>query len=137
MSSSGRCTISVSHLSFNSKTFISGICVVPSGQSYNCETDYNGTLGLTSQPSETCFSIEATENLQGFEVAVRASGIVGLRILIGGREDRCSEWIGDIGTGGPEVAFGRLIPRNGCQIFAIAAGFDVCYLFLMVLCRKS
>ena len=124
MPSSG-CTIGISVVVFNCQTFISGIRVVPSNQSYNCITDYNGILGFIDPSSETCFSIQATENLQGFEVAVKASGIVGLRILIKGVEDCCSKWVGDTGSGEPEVAFGRLIPGNGRENFAIAAGFDI------------
>lgn len=137
MSCCSGCTIAISLISFNYQTFISGICVVPSNQTYSREIDRNSTLGVTNPPSETQISLQAAEHLQGFEVAVKASGIVGLRLLIGGVQDRCSEWVGDIGTGGPEVAIGRLIPGAGRRIFALAAGFDVHHLLLTISCTKS
>ena len=128
----GGCNINISTLSLNHQVYISGIRI--SYKTYRHEISHEYSLGLINPSSEHSISISDTEVLQGFEVAVTASGIVGLRVFIQGLQSRCSAWVGETGTGGPDIGFGRLLAREGHSIFAVAAGFDVWFSLLNTLC---
>ncbi len=117
--------VGISIVSFNHQVFISGIRLCSLAQSQARSITQDRTLGLIDPSSEACFDIQPSENLAGFRVAVKTTGIVGLKLFVDGSQCRSSEWVGDVSTGGPDVAFGTLLPRQGREVFAVAAGFDV------------
>lgn len=62
----------------------------------------------------------------GLQLATTANGIVGARLILeAGSSTRASPWVGNIGAGEPDVAFGILSLPGGLCPLDFAASFDV------------
>ncbi|KAE8132710.1 hypothetical protein BDV38DRAFT_274913 [Aspergillus pseudotamarii] len=103
----------LSTVSFNSQKFIAGFRFeVFDSPTQSCR-DYS--LGYISPGSQVKVEIPISHRIAGFELATRVNGVVGVRV---------TSWVGDIGDGGPNVAFGTLSLTKGVQRALIVAGFD-------------
>lgn len=119
------CAVGVTTVIFNSQTFVSGLRVV-----FNDSTagTYNGRpLGYVDSNSEHFLWVPPEENFAGLEVATCVNGIVAVRLILeAGPRRYSSAWVGDIGNGEPDIAFGKLLcPRSEIRSFDLAASFDV------------
>ncbi|KAE8375394.1 hypothetical protein BDV26DRAFT_295046 [Aspergillus bertholletiae] len=116
--------ICVSTNSFNSQKFIAGFHFQAFDSPTRSCVDYS--LGYISQGPEVKVEIPPAHRIGGFELAICANGVVGVRLVL--REGSCiswSSWVGDIGDGGPNVAFATLSSlADGMQKFLLVVGFD-------------
>ena len=116
------CAVGVSTIVFNSQLFVSGLRMIFGDSVTSKQASYS--IGYVTPDSESLFWVSPL-NFAGFELATRVNGIIGIRVIseTGGH----STWAGNIGQGGPDIAFGMLPVENSMHSFNLAASFDVSY----------
>jgi hypothetical protein len=114
----------VSFIWFNSRFYVSGIRVWSS----NSSPDSACALGLVIPESEKVVLLDSLDYLEGLEVSVNISGILGLRFLVKNPRGRSSHTTGDFDTNAAGVGIGKLLPQRGAQVYGITAGLDVRHL---------
>ncbi|BAE61360.1 unnamed protein product [Aspergillus oryzae RIB40] len=114
----------LSMICFNSQKFIAGVrfqALDSPTQGYR-----NYSLGYISRGSEVKVDIPLSHRIAGFELATRVNGVVGMRVVLQKGSDKSwTSWVGDVGDGDPNIAFGMLSLTKGLQRALIVAGFDV------------
>lgn len=115
-----RWSAGVSLVEVHSRSYISGIrfFAPDAGKGHSPRS----CLGFVS-PDEVEIQFEPHEFIEGVEVAVCNTGIVGIKFLTSGAS--AHGWTGC--TDLPDTAFGRLLPQEGKCIAALIAGLDVKY----------
>ncbi|GMG34658.1 unnamed protein product [Aspergillus oryzae] len=114
----------LSMICFNSQKFIAGVRF----QALDSSTQgcRNYSLGYISRGSEVKVDIPLSHRIAGFELATRVNGVVGMRVVLQKGSDKSwTSWVGDVGDGDPNIAFGMLSLTKGLQRALIVAGFDV------------
>ncbi|KAF2799429.1 hypothetical protein K505DRAFT_370966 [Melanomma pulvis-pyrius CBS 109.77] len=94
-------------------------------------------IGLVIPSTEKAMFLENLDWLEGLEVAVTVSGIVGLRILVQSPNGQYSHTAGDFDTTTPDVGIRKLLPYNGRRLFAITVGLDACKFISMQLIESD
>ncbi len=117
--------VGVSVVSFNHQIFISGIRICSLDMGPDWKTADDRYLGLIDPCSEKFFNIYPSDDLGSLTIAVKAGGIVGLKLARDFQGCCLPSWMGDGRTVGQDVALGKLQTRRGHRLFAVAAGFDV------------
>ncbi|KAL1982089.1 hypothetical protein VTN96DRAFT_1744 [Rasamsonia emersonii] len=83
------------------------------------------SLGYITSTTENVLQIPTEKTLVGLQLATTANGIVGARLILeAGSSTRASPWVGNIGAGEPDVAFGILSLPGGLCPLDFAASFD-------------
>jgi hypothetical protein len=123
LSSGGLC-IAASFIRINSRSYVSGLRVrYPNN--LRGKPDISA-IGLVIPSTEEAMFLENPDWLEGLEVAVTVSGIIGLRFLVQSPNGQYSHTAGDFDATMSDVGIGKLFLCNGRRLFAITVGFDVC-----------
>lgn len=119
------CAVGVSTVTFNSRIFVSGLRVFFRDSVTGAHGSHS--LGYVAPNSEHLLEIAAEESFAGLELATSVDGIVGVRVILeAGPRRYSSPWVGNIGKGEPDIAFGQLLcSRSEIHSFDFAASFDV------------
>ena len=122
LSEFGHLDIGVSFIHIGSERFISGVRLLPGNSDRDCtEVSSIGLIGPSSEKKRRFQGV-----LEGIDVAVNLSGIVGLSFLGRVSPSLSSIVFGDLDTGKPGLGVGKLIPSKGKKIYGLEAGLDVC-----------
>ncbi|PIG90058.1 hypothetical protein AARAC_011762 [Aspergillus arachidicola] len=126
----------LSMISFNSQKFIVGVhfqALDPPTQ--GCR---NYSLGYISRGSEVKMNIPLSHRIAGFELAARANGVVGMRVVLQKGSDKSwTSWVGEFGDGDPNIAVGMLSLTKGLQRALIIAGFDAFKMLDLAILREA
>lgn len=119
----------VSLVTFNGREYVSSLRFISQSLEQD-EHECRSGIGYLLPPKESRFQFQDDEAISGIEVAVCASGVVGIKFLVTPPRD-VGGWVGRID--GPDVAFGRLLPVAGNKLAAFAACTDVCGLLQLLI----
>ncbi|KAJ9355088.1 hypothetical protein DTO280E4_6602 [Paecilomyces variotii] len=121
--------VGISTVEFNARIFVSGIRLFTKP-----DVASECSLGYITSSSEGLLLISPEERFAGFELATCDDGIVGVRIILDARSHRhMSTWVGNIGKGEPDIAFGTLCLRCETSSFKLAGSFDAFKLISLAL----
>ncbi|KAI9698629.1 MAG: hypothetical protein M1820_007428 [Bogoriella megaspora] len=120
--SPGQMKIGVSFTWFNGRSYVSGLRIWPSDYPYGSNKSQQLGLIVLSTEKVVCFD---SRLLDGFEIALTISGIIGLRFLTNGVLGESAHTTGDFAMTTSDVGVARLFRHHESQISAIQMGFDV------------
>lgn len=120
--SPGQMKIGVSFTWFNGRSYVSGLRIWPPGYPHGSNESQQFGLIVPSIEKVVCFD---SSLLDGFEVALTISGIIGLRFLIKGVSGQSAHTTGDFAMKTPDVGVAKLFRHRVSQISGIQMGFDV------------
>ncbi|KAJ9195175.1 hypothetical protein DTO164E3_6936 [Paecilomyces variotii] len=121
--------VGISTVEFNARRFVSGIRLfIKPDVASEC------SIGYITSSSEGLFRIAPEEKFAGFELATCDDGIVGVRMILEAQSHRhVSKWVGNIGKGEPDIAFGMLCLRCETSSFRLIGSFDAFKLISLAL----
>ncbi|KAJ9288696.1 hypothetical protein DTO021C3_3725 [Paecilomyces variotii] len=121
--------VGISTVEFNARRFVSGIRLfIKPDVASEC------SIGYITSSSEGLFRIAPEEKFAGFELATCDDGIVGVRMILEAQSHRhMSKWVGNIGKGEPDIAFGMLCLRCETSSFRLIGSFDAFKLISLAL----
>ncbi|KAK2785953.1 hypothetical protein FQN51_003761 [Onygenales sp. PD_10] len=114
--------LGISVASFHREKYISGLRIIPPDNQQPLA--FGLSMGLIDKTSEYIVEVTSSDVLEGFDVAVKESGICGLRPRFH-NAPLPSEFIGSCGDGEADIAFGQLLFQEG-EEYVLFGGFDVC-----------
>lgn len=120
--SPGEMRIGVSFTPFNGRSYVSGLRIWR--PDYSHDSSESQRLGLIVPSTEKVVSFDP-HHLDGFEIALTISGIIGLRFLTKRVSGELAYTTGDFATTTPDVGVARLLRHHENQISAVQMGFDV------------
>ncbi|RFU33930.1 hypothetical protein B7463_g2438, partial [Scytalidium lignicola] len=116
--------IGVSFVWINSRFYVSGLRLrLLNDDSINCDCD---AIGLIIPSTEKELLLRNQDQLQGLDIAIAPSGIVGLRFQLQGEYGQQTHSIGDFSFSMPDTGIGNLISHPESRLAAITIGFDAC-----------
>ncbi|KAE8332206.1 hypothetical protein BDV39DRAFT_217227 [Aspergillus sergii] len=127
----------LSLIRFNSQKFIAGVRFQAlDSPTQGCRDYYS--LNYISRGSEVKVDIPLSHRIAGFELATRANGVVGMRVVLQkGSNKSWTSWVGDFGDGDPDIAVGMLSLTKGLQRALIVAGFDAFKMLDLAILREA
>ncbi|KAF2761048.1 hypothetical protein EJ05DRAFT_497614 [Pseudovirgaria hyperparasitica] len=132
--SSGQIKIGVSFTWFNGRSYVSGLRIWPTCFSGGSVVPQKLGLIIPLTEEVVCFDPCL---LDGLEIAITISGIVGLRFLTNSISGVSSHTTGDFGMTTPDVGVSRLFRHHESRIFAFEIGFDICKLVSLKLIEQN
>jgi hypothetical protein len=122
--------ISVSFMTFNARTYISGIRIQKATDSLaQGEGEVISKAGIIVPSTEQHIWLGVEDEVIGLRVASLANGIVGLKFLINMRGRSLQAWR-DVGnfdtTGSPQIGIAELKKKRGAKLSGLSMMFDAC-----------
>ncbi|KAK2783590.1 hypothetical protein FQN53_009135 [Emmonsiellopsis sp. PD_33] len=114
--------LGISVASFYRDKYISGLRIIPQDDQQPLALGLS--IGLIDKTSESIIEVTSPDVLEGFDVAVKESGICGLRPRFR-NATLPAEFVGNCGNGAADIAFGQLLFQEGKE-YVLFGGFDVC-----------
>ncbi|KAK2794439.1 hypothetical protein FQN50_009909 [Emmonsiellopsis sp. PD_5] len=114
--------LGISVASFHRDKYISGLRIIPQDDQQPLALGLS--IGLIDKTSESIIEVTSPDVLEGFDIAVKESGICGLRPRFR-NATLPAEFVGNYGNGEVDIAFGQLLFQEGKE-YVLFGGFDVC-----------